>query len=151
MRQIWLRAPDTGEVATKSGRKSVCRGGAKPQPESFVTVQVPAAAVSGQQRRERRDFFCQLTVPEAVVASAGRVIVEAVAGGGTGPPVGLEPLRVTEAIPISAKAAIVPICRGRGGNCSSQGGERPSAVNQERAQPGLSQFAACYQQEPPAL
>lgn len=80
---------------------------------------MPSAPVSGRQGKEDA-FFCQLTVSEAVVASAGRVIIKAIGGGRTGPPVALEPLRVAEAIPISAKAAIVPICRGREGKIAAR-------------------------------
>lgn len=147
MRQIRLWATDAGEATTKSRRKSACQGrsGGKPQPDSFVTVQAPSDTVSGQQRKEHL-FFCQLTVSEAVVAPAGRVIIKAIGGGRTGPPVALEPLRVTEAIPISAKAAIVPICQGREGNLSSQGGEQPSVANRARAQPSLPEFTSLYQQ-----
>lgn len=56
----------------------------------------------------------RLTIPEAVIAPARRVVVEAVGGGGPGPPVALKTLRVAEAIAVPAEAAIVPICRGQG-------------------------------------
>lgn len=53
-----------------------------------------------------------LTVTEAVVAPARGVVVEAVGGGGPGPPVALEPLRVTEAVAVPAEAAVVAIWGG---------------------------------------
>lgn len=55
--------------------------------------------------------FPSLTVPESIVAPARGEVIEGVGSSRTRAPVALEPLRVPEAIAVSAEAAIVPVCR----------------------------------------
>lgn len=54
--------------------------------------------------------FPSLTVPKSIVTPAWGEVIKGVGSSRTRAPVALKPLRVPEAIPVSAEAAIVPVC-----------------------------------------